>query len=98
MPAELRKAVTFEETIHREEQRPADPPLRMIGVAAVVIKPWADKGYVQDLPPEITAWHRPLGGMPTDRLIALAGSREAIKSFGKTRLAAHIARWSMLRR
>ena len=33
---ELRKVVTFDEDIHIEGGRASDPPLRMIGVAAVV--------------------------------------------------------------
>ena len=33
---ELRKIVTFDEDIHREGARAADPVLRMIGVAAVL--------------------------------------------------------------
>ena len=33
---ELRKVVTFDEDIHREGERPAEPVLRIIGVAAVV--------------------------------------------------------------
>ena len=41
MLPELRKVVTFDEDIHREGVRAADPALRMIGVAAVVTNPWA---------------------------------------------------------
>ncbi|MCQ0091607.1 amino acid synthesis family protein [Roseovarius sp. M141] len=87
MLAELRKVVTFDETIHREGQRPADPPLRMIGVAAVVANPWAGQGYVEDLAPEIRRMAPPLGRMLTDRLIALAGSGDAIEAYGKACLA-----------
>lgn len=36
---ELRKVVTYDEVIHREGERAANPPLRMIGVAAVVKNP-----------------------------------------------------------
>lgn len=50
---ELRKVVTFDEDIHREGARAADPVLRMIGVAAVVRNPWHGKDYVEDLQPEI---------------------------------------------
>jgi hypothetical protein len=48
---ELRKVVTYDEVIHREGERAADPPLRMIGVAAVVKNPWHGRGYVEDLSP-----------------------------------------------
>ena len=80
MLPELRKVVTFDEDIHREGIRTADPALRMIGVAAVVTNPWAGQGYVENLGPEIARMAPPLGKMLTERLIALAGSGEAVES------------------
>ena len=41
MIPELRKVVTFVEDIYREGERTAHPPVRVIGVAAVVANPWA---------------------------------------------------------
>lgn len=84
---ELRKVVTFDEDIHREGERAADPVLRMIGVAAVLRNPWAGQGYVEDLAPEIKRLAPPLGKMLTERLIALAGSGEAIEAYGKACIA-----------
>lgn len=80
---ELRKIVTFDEDIHREGARAADPVLRMIGVAAVLQNPWAGKGYVEDLAPEIKRVAPVLGQALTDRLIGLAGSGDAIEAYGK---------------
>ena len=51
MELKIRKLVNFEEEIHLEGERAATPPLRMLGVAAVVRKPWAGRGYVEDLKP-----------------------------------------------
>ena len=87
MLPELRKVVTFDEDIHREGVRAADPPLRMIGVAAVVTNPWAGQGYVENLGPEIARMAPPLGKMLTQRLIALAGSGEAVEAYGKACIA-----------
>ena len=87
MLPELRKVVTFDEDVHREGAREASPPLRMIGVAAVVANPWAGKGYVEDLSPDIRRMAPPLGQMLTDRLIALAGSGDAIEAYGKACIA-----------
>ena len=87
MLEELRKVVTFDEDIHREGARAAEPPLRMIGVAAVVANPWAGLGYVEDLQPEIQRMAPVLGKMLTDRLIALAGSGDAIEAYGKACVA-----------
>ncbi len=83
MEPELRKVVTFDEDIHREGAKAADPALRMIGVAAVVKNPWHGKGHVEDLYPDIRRLAPPLGQMLTDRLIALAGSGDAIEAYGK---------------
>lgn len=84
---ELRKVVTFDEDIYRDGERAADPVLRVIGVAAVVANPWAGRGYVEDLSPEIMRMAPPLGKMLTERLIALAGSGDAIEAYGKACIA-----------
>jgi len=87
MLSELRKIVTFDETIYREGARAATPPLLIIGVAAVVANPWAGLGYVEDLSPEIMRMAPPLGKMLTERLITLAGSGDAIEAYGKACIA-----------
>ena len=46
MIPELRKMVTFDEVIFRDGDRAANPPLRLIGVAAVVKNPWLGRGFV----------------------------------------------------
>lgn len=84
---ELRKVVTYDEDIHRDGVRAADPVLRLIGVAAVVKNPWAGRGYVEDLSPEINRMAPVLGKLLTDRLISLAGSGDAIQAYGKAAIA-----------
>lgn len=86
MLPELRKVVTYDEDIHRDGARAADPVLRVIGVAAVVKNPWSGRGYVEDLSPEIGRMAPILGKMLTDRLIALAGGGDAIEAYGKAAL------------
>ncbi|MEM8774872.1 MAG: amino acid synthesis family protein [Pseudomonadota bacterium] len=83
MLPELRKIVTFDEDIHREGAKKANPVLRMIGVAAVLRNPWAGKEYIEDLGPEIKRIAPVLGKALTERLIALAGSGDAIEAYGK---------------
>lgn len=83
---ELRKVVTYDEDILSDGGRAANPPLRMIGVAAVVTNPWAGRGYVEDLQPEIRRMAPVLGKLLTDRLIMLAGSGDAIQAYGKAAL------------
>ena len=67
---ELRKVVTYDEDIHRDGARAADPVLRLIGVAAVVKNPWAGRGFVEDLSPEIKRMAPVLGKMLTDPSVA----------------------------
>jgi len=84
---ELRKVVTFDEDIYIEGERASDPPLRMIGVAAVVKNPWFGRGFVEDLSPEIQRMAPYLGKLITDKLIFLAGSGDAIEAYGKACIA-----------
>ena len=84
---ELRKVVTFDEDIYIEGERASDPPLRMIGVAAVVKNPWFRRGFVEDLSPEIQRMAPYLGKLITDKLIFLAGSGDAIEAYGKACIA-----------
>ena len=83
MELKIRKLVNFEEEIHLEGERAATPPLRMLGVAAVVKNPWAGRGYVQDLKAEIRAFAPILGKLLTDRIVAMAGGADRIEAYGK---------------
>lgn len=46
MSLRIRKLVTFDEDVLYEGEKEANPPLRLIGVAAVVKNPWAGRGFV----------------------------------------------------
>ncbi|MEZ5774987.1 MAG: amino acid synthesis family protein [Hyphomicrobiaceae bacterium] len=83
MLPELRKIVTYDEDIVQDGGRAVEPVLRVIGVAAVVKNPWHGRGFVEDLNPEIRRMAPVLGKLLTDRLIALAGSGDAIEAYGK---------------
>ena len=87
MELKIRKLVNFEEEIHLEGERAATPPLRMLGVAAVVKNPWAGRGYVADLKPEIRAIAPVLGRLLTDRITAMAGGGDRIEAYGKAAMA-----------
>ena len=84
---ELRKIVTFDETIFKEGNKKAKIPLRIVGVAAVLSNPWKGKGFIQDLTPEIDRIAPIMGKTLTDRLIALIGSGEKIEAYGKAAVA-----------
>jgi len=82
MTPEIRKIVTFDEEVFVEGFKAAEKPLRMLAVAAVIKNPWAGR-FVEDLKPEIMAYGPILGEMMADRMIALAGSGDAIEAYGK---------------
>jgi hypothetical protein len=83
MELRLRKLVNFDEEFHWEGEKRAEPPLRQIAVAAVLRNPWAGRGYVEDLKPEIRAFAPILGKLLTDRIVALAGGGDRIEAYGK---------------
>jgi hypothetical protein len=87
MELKIRKLVNFEEEIHLEGERAATPPLRMLGVAAVVRNPWAGRGYVADLKPEIRAFAPILGKLLTERIVGMAGGADRIEAYGKAAMA-----------
>jgi len=82
MQPDIRKIVTYDEEVLIEGFRPAERPWQMFAVAAVLRNPWAGR-YVDDLKPEIQAFGPVLGEMMTARMIALAGSGDAIEAYGK---------------
>ena len=83
MLPELRKTVTFDEVVYRDGGRAANPPFRVLGVAAVVTNPWYGRGFVEDLSPDIHRMAPVLGKMLTDMICDLAGSGAAIEAYGK---------------
>ena len=82
MDPEIRKIVTYDEETLIEGYRAVETPWRMFAVAAVVRNPWAGR-FVKDLKPKIMAYGPKLGEMMTQRMIALAGSGNAIEAYGK---------------
>ena len=83
MAFDLRKVVTHTEEVHIEGGRPADPPLRLLGIAAVLTNPWAGRGFVEDLRPTILEVAPRLGEVLVPRLVDLAGGADAGEGYGK---------------
>ncbi|MBX3553891.1 MAG: amino acid synthesis family protein [Pseudolabrys sp.] len=80
---QIRKIVTYVEDTLIEGGKAAPRPFQMFGVAAVVRNPWAGRGFVEDLKPEIHALAPQLGEVLTAHLLALMGSGEAVEGYGK---------------
>src|SRR5579871_6274959 len=83
MEPELRKTVTYAETTLIEGGRAAAKPLKLFAVAAVLRNPWAGRGFVEDLRPEIGAIAPKLGSLLTEEMLRLAGSGDAVEGYGK---------------
>ena len=79
----IRKIVTYIDETLIEGGRPAPKPLQLFAVAAVVRNPWAGRGFVEDLGPEIRQLAPVLGEILTARILSLAGSGEAVEGYGK---------------
>jgi hypothetical protein len=83
MTLQLRKTVTYVEETFIEGGRTAPQPLKLFATAAVLTNPWAGRGFVEDLKPEIHAVAPELGAMLTRSILDIAGSGEAVEGYGK---------------
>lgn len=83
MNAPIRKIVHYYEETLVEGGKAAPVPLKMFAAAAVVRNPWAGRGFVEDLKPEIHAIAPQLGELLTARILAQAGSGDAVEGYGK---------------
>ncbi|WP_366934243.1 amino acid synthesis family protein [Phaeobacter sp.] len=83
MTPEVRKYVAWIEDILIEGHKPANPPLRMAAVAAVLKNPWSGR-FVEDLAPEIHAYAPVLGEEMVNRLMPLVGGGDQVQAFGKS--------------
>lgn len=86
MTLSLRKLVTYTEDIRTEGGRASPAPFKLFGAAAVLTNPWAGRGFVEDLSPEIRAIAPELGEILTAEILRLAGSGEAVEGYGKCAL------------
>ncbi len=83
MSLQLRKTFTMTERTLIEGGKAAPKPLQFFAAAAVLTNPWAGRGFVEDLKPEINDIAPQLGELLTGLILDLAGSGEAVASYGK---------------
>jgi len=83
MPLELRKTVLYDETTLIEGGRAAAVPLRQVAAIAVVRNPWAGRGFVDDLKPEIHDVAPQLGELLTRMIVDAVGSGDVVEGYGK---------------
>lgn len=79
---EVRKIATYIETTHIEGGKTAEQPVTTVIVAAVLRNPWAGRGFVEDLRPEILRIAPVLGAEMTRRLVEVMPG-ERVQAYGK---------------
>jgi len=84
MSAQIRKTLLHVETTLIEGGKAAATPLKLIAALAVLKNPWAGRGFVEDLKPEIQAIAPVLGNLLTGMVLEAAGSGEAVEGYGKS--------------
>ena len=83
---EIRKFYTVVEETRLEIGREVTPPITMIAALAVVRNPWAGRGFVDNLKPEIDAYAPILGEALVNNLFKIIHSADQIEAFGKAAL------------
>lgn len=81
MNGDIRKLVRYVEDVF-VEGKPGGP-VRTAAVAAVIANPWAGRGFVENLRPEILAIAPGLGRTLVDALLELCGGGDEIEAYGK---------------
>ncbi len=84
MAAQIRKTLVSIETTLVEGGRAAPVPLKLIAAAAVIRNPWAGRGFVEDLKPEIHAVAPVLGELLTGMVLEAAGGGDKVEGYGKS--------------
>ena len=83
MDLKLRKFAKFVDKTFIEGKKKAKEPVLLVSVAAVIENPWAGKGFVEDLKPEILDLAPQLGDLLVPELTKEIGSGEKISAYGK---------------
>ena len=83
MDLKLRKFAKFVDKTFIEGGKKAKEPVLLVSVAAVIENPWAGKGFVKDLKPEILDLAPQLGDLLVPELTKEIGSGEKILAYGK---------------
>jgi hypothetical protein len=83
MTIAIRKTLLHVETTLIEGGKAASQPLKLIGAMAVIRNPWAGRGFVENLKPEIHTAAPVLGELLTGMILEAAGSGDSVEGYGK---------------
>ncbi len=82
MPAEIRRTLLHVENILVDGGKVAEP-LKLIAAVAVLKNPWAGRGFVENLRPEIQEISPMIGKMLSEMIVEAAGSGDTVEGYGK---------------
>ncbi|OIK10181.1 peptide synthetase [Bacillus sp. MUM 116] len=80
---EVRKVYTVVEETRVEGGKEIDQPIKMISTMAVIKNPWAGRGFVENLKPEIDELAPQIGELLVAELFKHIGSADDVEAFGK---------------
>ncbi|WP_342798969.1 amino acid synthesis family protein [Domibacillus sp. 8LH] len=83
MMLEVRKVYTAVEETRIDGGKKLDTPIKMITTMLVMKNPWAGRGYVEDLMPEINAYAPEIGEILVSELFKHIDSATDVEAFGK---------------
>lgn len=87
MPVEVKRTILHTEIIMIEGARTVKHPAKLIAAIAVLKNPWVDRGFVENLRPEIRAISPYIGKMLSAMIVEAAGSGDAVEGYGKCSIA-----------
>lgn len=83
MPAKIRRTLLHVETILADGGRMAARPPKLIAAVSVIENPWAGRGFVENLRPEIREISPEIGKLLSGMIVETAGSGDAVEGYGK---------------
>ncbi|MFK8021947.1 MAG: amino acid synthesis family protein [Pseudomonadales bacterium] len=81
MPAEIRRTLMHVQTTHIEGGAKVPVPTQLIAAIAIIANPWAGRGFVENLRPEIRDVCPGIGELLTDMILNVTG--EKLEGYGK---------------
>jgi len=87
MPARIRRTLLHVETTLIDGGREAARPLKLIAAVAVIENPWAGRGFVESLRPEIKEVAPGLGQTLAAMIVGAVDSGDAVEGYGKCAVA-----------
>ena len=83
MTLEIRKFTKSVDRTYIEGGKETSKPVELVSVAAVITNPWYNKGFVENLKPDILNYAPQLGDLLVDELLKEIGSGDKVKAYGK---------------